>query len=171
MTEKLDYRLLNSDDANLLFSFNSSIENLTFVPRTPFRSIEEAEVLLAKFLKSMNEQKSIWWSFQDKKTGHTIGYGGLFDIDKENRRAEIGYGLLKEFWGKGFASSIAFCITNYGFSELKLHRIFGLVDIDNKASIRVLEKNGYLSEGIMRDYFFARSKYFDMCLMAKLNIE
>lgn len=55
MFEKLDFRLLNSSDVNLLFNFNSSIENLEFVPRTPFKSIDEAEVLLAKFLKSMAE--------------------------------------------------------------------------------------------------------------------
>jgi len=58
---------------------------------------------------------------------------------------------------------------NYGFLELKLHRIFSLVDPENKASVRVLEKNGFNLEGIMHDYFYARGRYFDMCLMAKIN--
>jgi ribosomal-protein-alanine N-acetyltransferase len=167
--EKLDYRLLSTEDANLIFSFNSSIEHLAFVPRTPLRTIEEGEILLKKFIQSMEEQTSIWWAFHDKRSGHAIGYGGLFDIDKENNRAEIGYGLLKEYWGKGFASSIVCNITKYGFLELELHRIFGLVDPENKASIRVLEKNGFSSEGTIHDYFYARDKYFDMCLMAKIN--
>jgi len=46
-----------------------------------------------------------------------------------------------------------------------------LVNPDNKASIRVLEKNGYLNEGIMQDYYYARKKYFDMSLLAKINRE
>ncbi|NOU16219.1 MAG: GNAT family N-acetyltransferase [Bacteroidales bacterium] len=168
MFEKLDFRLLNSSDINLLFNFNSSIENLEFVPRTPFQTINEAEALLAKFLKSMAEQTAIWWVFSEMSTGKEIGYGGLFGIDKDNHKAEIGYGFLKESWGKGFASSAVNFITNYCFSELKLHRLNGLVDPQNKASIRVLEKNGYINEGIMRDYYYARDRYFDMCLLAKI---
>lgn len=169
MSEKLEYRFLNSNDAKLLFCFNSSIDNLVFVPRKPFKSIDEANDLLSKFLKSMEEKTSIWWAFQTLKSGRSIGYGGLFGIDYENRRAEIGYGFLREFWGKGYASSIVDYITNFGFSELKLHRIYGLVYPENKASIRVLEKNGYLNEGIMHDYYYAREKYFDMSLLAKIN--
>ena len=130
--EKLDYRLLNAEDVGLLFNFNSSIENLAFVPRTPIKTKEEAENLLAKITTSMDEKTSVWWAFQDKKNGHCVGYGGLFEIDWENNSAEIGYGLLKEFWGKGFASSIVCNISNYGFLQLKLHRIFGLVAKINK---------------------------------------
>jgi len=169
MFEKLDFRLLNSSDVNLLFNFNSSIQNLEFVPRTPFKSIDEAEVLLAKFQKSMAEQTAIWWVFSEMSTGKEIGYGGLFGIDKDNHKAEIGYGFLKEFWRKGFASSAVAYMTNYCFSKLKLHRLNGLVDPENKASIRVLEKNGYTNEGIMCDYYYARDRYFDMCLLTKIN--
>jgi len=169
MPEKLECRLLNSDDANLLFSFNSSIEHLAFVPRSPLKSIDEAEILLAKFLKTIEDKSAIWWTFCNKRTDKQIGYGGLFGIDNDNHRAEIGYGFLKEYWGKGYASKIVNNISNFGFSELAMHRIYGLVDPENKASIRVLEKNGYLIEGTMHDYFYARGRYFDMCLMAKIN--
>jgi len=171
MNEKLIYRLLNSNDAELLFMFNSSIENLAYVPRTPYKDIEEAEALLARFIKSMEDKTAIWWVVCSKCSGKLVGYGGLFGIDTDNHRAEIGYGFLKEYWGKGYASSIVGFITNYGFAELNLHRIFGLVDPQNMASIRVLEKNGYLNEGIMQDYFYAREKYFDMSLLAIINSE
>lgn len=169
MTEKLEYRLLNSNDAILLFNFNSNIDNIAFVPRTPYKTIDEAEALLSRFLKSMQDKTAVWWVVCNKHSGNAVGYGGLFDIDMSNRRAEIGYGFLKEFWGKGYACSIVDHITNHGFSELNLHRIYGLVDPENKASVRVLEKNGYNSEGVMRDYYFARNRFFDMTLLAKIN--
>ncbi len=169
MSEKLEYRLLNSNDAILLFNFNSSIDNIEFVPRTLYKSIDEAEALLSRFLKSMQDKTAVWWVVCNKQSGTAIGYGGLFDIDMGNHRAEIGYGFLKEFWGKGYASSIVDHITNYGFSDLKLHRIFGLVDPENSASIRVLEKNGYIIEGLMHDYYYARERFFDMTLLAIIN--
>ncbi|MHC1703893.1 MAG: GNAT family N-acetyltransferase [Tenuifilaceae bacterium] len=169
-SDLVDFRLLNSGDSNLLFNFNSNIENILFVPRKPFKTIDEAEVLLSKFHNSMEEKTAIWWTFQSKETGDAVGYGGLFNIDWENSRAEIGYGFLKEHWGKGYATSIVYFITSYGFSELKLHRVYGLVDPENKASSRVLEKNGYINEGVMRDYYYARGRYFDMSQMAKISI-
>jgi len=168
MSTKFDYRLLNENDTSLIFNFNSSIDNLAFVPRSPINNISEAELLLSKFLKSMDDKTAIWWAFYCLRSGKPFGYGGLFEIDLENKRAEIGYGLLKEFWGRGFASSIVEIITRYGFEELKLHRIYGLVDPDNMASLRVLEKNGYSNEGTMHDFFFARGKFFDMCMVAKI---
>jgi len=151
-----------------MFNFNSSIDNLTFVPRSPIKTIDEAEALLSKFLKSMEDKTAIWWTFCSAKSGKPFGYGGLFEIDLDNKRAEIGYGLLKEYWGRGFASSIVEIITKYGFEELNLHRIYGLVDPENKASLRVLEKNGYLNEGTMHNYYFARNRFFDMCMVAKI---
>lgn len=171
MPNKLDYRLLTHNDGELLFKFNSSIENLAYVPRTPYTTIDEAEVLLSRFIKSMDDKSAIWWAVSCKGSGSLVGYGGLFNIDSDNHRAEIGYGFLKEFWGKGYASSIVDFITNYGFTELNLHRICGLVDPLNAASIRVLEKNGYAKEGVMRDYYYARGRYFDMCLLAKVKIQ
>lgn len=168
MYTKFEYRLLNEGDTLLMFNFNSSIDNLTFVPRSPIKTIDEAEALLSKFLKSIEDKTAIWWTFCSVKSGKPFGYGGLFEIDLENKRAEIGYGLLKEYWGRGFASSILEIITKYGFEELNLHRIYGLVDPENKASLRVLEKNGYLKEGTMHNYYFARNRFFDMCMVAKI---
>lgn len=169
LSKDLKFRLLNSKDLDLIFNFNSSIENLAYVPRAPFKLIEEAEKHLAKMLKSMEDKTAFWWIFVDAKTSKSVGYGGLFEIDMENHKAEIGYGFLKEFWGKGYASSIVDYITNFGYNELKLHRIFGLVDPENKASKRVLEKSGYLNEGVMHDFFYARGRYFDMFMMVKLS--
>lgn len=171
MPNKLDYRLLTHNDVELLFKFNSSIENLAYVPRTPFTTIDEAEALLSKFLKSMEDKAAIWWAVSDNGSGATVGYGGLFNVDYDNHRAEIGYGFLKDFWGNGYASSAVEFITNYGFTQFNLHRIFGLVDPQNAASIKVLEKNGYSKEGIMHDYYYARGRYFDMCLLAKVNTQ
>ena len=165
-SQKLNYHLLNRNDIDLLFRFNSSIENLRFVPRSPFVEIDEAKVLFERFSKSMEEQSAIWWGFHSKKGNHPVGYGGLFEIDWGNKRAEIGYGFLKEFWGKGYASTIVSDLTNFGFNELKLHRIYGLVDPENFASLRVLEKKGYKKEGVLQNYFYARGRYFDMCIMA-----
>ena len=64
--------------------------------------------------------------------------------------AEIGYWLGEQYWGKGISTKAVELITTYGFEQLNLERIFTGVFDFNKASMRVLEKNGYTREGIFR---------------------
>jgi ribosomal-protein-alanine N-acetyltransferase len=104
-----------------------------------------------------------------KTDDNFIGHGGLFDIDKENGKAEIGYGLLPGYWGKGYNSEAVEKIIDFGLKEMKLHRIYGLIVPGNDASVRVLEKFGFQKEGLLRDNGFARNKYFDMGIYSFIN--
>ena len=57
---------------------------------------------------------------------------------------DLGYRLFKEHWGRGLATEAARAVLAYGVNVLHLHRIIGIADIENKASIRVLEKIGFM---------------------------
>ncbi|MCK5076019.1 MAG: GNAT family N-acetyltransferase, partial [Calditrichia bacterium] len=83
--------------------------------------------------------------------------------------AEIGYGLLQQFWGQGIISESVEKIVDFGINEMKLHRIYGYIDPENIASIKVVEKFNFVREGILKDDTFARSRYFDMCVYALIN--
>lgn len=77
----------------------------------------------------------------EKSTGEFIGFAGLkylADMDE----VDIGYRFVSKAWGKGYATESAKPFIPYGFEDLKLDRILGLVLPDNKGSIRVLEKIG-----------------------------
>ena len=70
--------------------------------------------------------------------------------DVERVSAEIGYWLGKAFWGRGVMTDAVRALTTYAFDTLKFNRIFALPFADNVASLRVLEKAGYVREGAMR---------------------
>jgi len=165
----LSLRLFNNNDAQIVFDFNSDINNLKYVPRTPYINMVEANEHLNRFIQSINQGAAYWWVFVEPKTGKAVGYGGIFDIDHVNHKAEIGYGLLQSAWGKGYASMAVDSISNFAFDKLKLHRLYGYVHPENKASVKVLEKNGYVFEGELADYFFARGGYMNACIMARVN--
>ena len=82
--------------------------------------------------------------------------------------AEISYHYAYDSWGKGVATEVAVRVTDFGIQELGLCRIQGLVHIDNKASIRVLEKSGYIQEGILHHYPFGR-EFHDVVMLAKVQ--
>jgi len=89
--------------------------------------------------------------------------------DVHRHTAEIGYWLGKPFWGKGIATQVVSMMTNYGFDELHLKRVYAIVFENNKASMRVLEKNGYQKEGVLVKAILKNGKLLDEYRFYKLN--
>jgi RimJ/RimL family protein N-acetyltransferase len=76
-----------------------------------------------------------------KSTGEPIGVCGI--VKRDNLDCpDIGYALMPEFGGKGYATEAALAVMDYGTNELGIKCIVGITSIENKASINVLEKLG-----------------------------
>ncbi len=95
------------------------------------------------------------WTVEEKAARSAIGYCGLFRTELcAAGEAEIGYRLATPFWGKGYAREIAAAACDAGFAQFGLSRILGLVDPQNRGSVRVLEALGMRYEGeIMKDWY------------------
>jgi len=78
------------------------------------------------------------------------GIGLTLESDVFYRCAEIGYWLGEPFWGGGIATAAVRAFTKFAFDNFDLLRIFANVFAWNPASGRVLEKAGYVREGVMR---------------------
>lgn len=89
---------------------------------------------------------------------------------KDQRRGEIGYSLSAKYWGRGIATEAVKLAMSCVFKELKcLDRVEGLVFAENKASQRVLEKAGFIKEGLLRKYFFVKGKSRDIVVYSVVN--
>lgn len=77
--------------------------------------------------------------------------------DHFNLEGEIGYIIHPEYWGQGYATEAASLILDFGFANLKLHRVFATCDPNNIASSKVLEKIGMYKEGILREHMRLRN--------------
>ena len=95
-----------------------------------------------------------------------ISLNPCFDVYRKS--AEIGYFLGEPFWNKGIATKAVNLITEFGFRELKLARIHTGVYEYNPASQRVLEKCGYVKEGVFRKSVFKMGQLWDEVRYAKL---
>lgn len=83
--------------------------------------------------------------------------------------AFLGYKLDKDFVNKGYMSAAVEMLTKYAFEELGLHRIEANVMPKNKASLRVLEKNHFINEGISKYYLNINGVWEDHIHMVKIN--
>ncbi|MEW6130574.1 MAG: GNAT family protein [Acidobacteriota bacterium] len=94
------------------------------------------------------------------------GIGLILRDDVYRRSAEIGYWLGEEFWGKGMVTQAVRAMTDYGFANFEVCRIFAEVFEWNPASMRVLEKAGYQFEGRLKKAVFKDGQIIDACIYA-----
>jgi RimJ/RimL family protein N-acetyltransferase len=93
--------------------------------------------------------------------GAIVGNGGLNVHSMTHRRAEIGYAVHHDWWGRGVATEAARLLIEFGFRTLGMHRIEATTRPDNAASGRVLEKAGLRYEGRIRENVLLRGVWRD----------
>ena len=84
--------------------------------------------------------------------GDLVGAAGLVEIDRDHRRAELGYWMGRPYWGRGYATEATRAVIEYGFSVLGLHRVYAMHFSRNRASGRVMEKCGMVHEAHLRGH-------------------
>lgn len=118
-------------------------------------------------LASGNNLLLSWGIFEYNELAGVISLVLQEDIYRHS--AEIGYWLGKDFRGKGIMTTAVELICNYAFSELNIIRLFAPVFETNKASEKVLLKNGFILEGIRKKAVIKNKILLDDYLMAKLK--
>ena len=98
------------------------------------------------------------WHASRRDTGAFVGWFALKYAGKSSD-IEIGYRLVPEAWGRGFATEGAAAMRDYGFDDVGLARIIGITHPGNRASQRVLAKIGMVDEG-WGDYYEQRLRLF-----------
>ncbi len=99
------------------------------------------------------------------------GAGGLNNLRKEHRKAEIGFWLLTDFWGQRIMKEAIPLICNFGFTNLGLHRIEGFVESENSNCKRALDKLDFSHEGTMKECEIKNEKFISLDIYAKINTE
>jgi RimJ/RimL family protein N-acetyltransferase len=102
--------------------------------------------------------------------GSAVGAVGFVPgRDIERFSAEIGYWLGEEFWDRGIVTEALTLVTEHIFGELNFLRLFALPFADNPASVRVLEKAGYVYEAVLRSSSVKFGVARDQLLYARIN--
>ena len=132
-------------------------------------SNEMEEKWLKSFIET-NGTSRAGFAVEDISDGVLAGFVFLNEIDLLNRQAKLGTVLgNRKKWGFGFGTESSRLICEYGFKMLGLHRIWVEILAENRASIRMCEKIGFVKEGIMKDHFFTNNVYYDVVFMGLVN--
>ena len=128
-------------------------------------SLRDAEVFISRVIEADPET-----IFAIASHSEAIGSIGLL-LGKDVHRftAEMGYWLAEPYWGKGIMTYAVQFLTTWAFEELRLHRISAEPYANNTASHRVLEKAGFIREGVLRSSAFKDGKIIDQSLYSQIR--
>jgi len=141
-TERLFLREYVEADAEAFFKLNSDPEVLRFVPDKALLNVEQArQILVDHPIADCRKYGFGRGACILKSTGEQIGFAGLKYLE-ELGEVDVAFRLMRTHWGQGLATEVALASVRFGFANLDLKRIIGLVMPENIASVRVLEKTG-----------------------------
>ena len=168
-TERLYLRRVVKEDVNEIFALRSDQEVMKYIPRPLLKTEEEALAHIAMIDEKIDSNEGINWAITLKGNPKLIGIIGHYRIRPEHFRAEIGYMLLAEYQGKGIISEAIKEVVNYGFEVMKLHSIEAIIDPENFASEKVLQKNGFVKEAHLKENEFYDGRFLDTVIYSILN--
>ncbi len=168
-SERLSFRKLELSDADQVLRLRSNPEIMKYIPRPLLNSISEAESHIKIINDKIEANTDINWCVTEKGSDLCIGIMGFYRTQPENYRTELGYMILSEYHNKGYVTEAVQTLLHYAFNTLNFHSIEAVIDPNNIASERVLQKNGFNKEAHFIENGFYDGKFIDSVVYTLLN--
>jgi ribosomal-protein-serine acetyltransferase len=156
-------KILEPEDADVLFALvDCNRPHLReWLPWVDTNTTPEKSRL---FILSAQDQYKLNFGFQCGIWIHgtLAGVIGFHSIDWMNRSVEIGYWLGEEFQGRGIVTKACRTLVDYAFNEYQLNRVQIRCATGNKKSNAIIERLGFIEEGIARQAEFLYDHYVDL---------
>lgn len=167
-TERLTLRRLVPDDAAALFAIFGDPAVTRYWSHTAWTDLAAAEQRVTDSARGLADGTSLTWGIARRDDDGVIGTCTLWAISHEHRRAEVGYALARAHWGRGYAAEALPPMFDHAFGALALHRLEADVDPRNAASLRALERLGFVREGLLRECYHVAGEVQDAVILGLL---
>ena len=149
-TERLILSELDLDDAPFIYELVNDPDWLRYIGDRNVHNVNDTKNYLMKGpIASYAQHGFGLYLIRLKKDNIRIGICGLLKRDTLPD-VDVGFALLPEYRGKGYATEAAQAVIDYGENRLGLKRIVAIAAPDNETSARVLEKLGFHFKGMIR---------------------
>jgi ribosomal-protein-alanine N-acetyltransferase len=170
-TQRLLLRQITQEDDQSLLEVLSDEDTCKYLTHNAVNDIESIKRMIAGMQSFFDEKQRIRWGIAQKTDNTIVGHCGFFDIDKFNCSAEISYCLKSGSWGQGIMTEALDAMLKFGFEDYGFNRIVAKVMKGNAGSIKVLQKLGFVEEGILRESLYKNGQYHDLIVFSVLKSE
>jgi [ribosomal protein S5]-alanine N-acetyltransferase len=154
LTARLRIRPLGRSDADDLLRINRDPEVTRYLPYLPWKDAADAAARVDRMMLRVEARTSAQFAIELNRTdgaSRVIGDALLFNFDLENEHAEVGYVLGREYWGRGYVVEALQPLIDFAFRSVGLHRLEATIDPRNEGSAKVLQRLGFVLEGLQRE--------------------
>jgi RimJ/RimL family protein N-acetyltransferase len=149
-TARLTLRRPTLDDAQAIFEEYAADPDVTkHLAFTPHREVETVRVFLRELMAAVEEGTRFPWAITLTGDDRLIG---MVEMRVNGTRADVGYVLAKRHWGRGYIPEALRVVVDWAMGQAEIYRVWAFCDVENRASVRVLEKVGMQREGILRQW-------------------
>jgi len=160
-SRRMRLRAFTSGDVDALFEIGGDPEVMRYVSKPLWTRREQAIEAIERFHASRLEGTGVVWAMADLEGDRVFGYFTIFGLEPAHRRAMFGYALARQAHGKRLASEALPKVLVFAFDELGLRRLEADVDPRNVASRRLLERVGFVEEGLARERYENDGQVYD----------
>lgn len=167
-TLRLNLRPLCHEDVCPLFAMWSDAAAMRF-SFPAMTGLDQATDRITRLLKKSSQGEDLICAVELRTTGEVLGTCMLFHADEQCQRAEIGFSLQRAHWRNGYMNEAASMLIEHAFDTLNLRRIEADIDPRNVASARLLERLGFVREGLLRERWIVGDEVSDSALYGLLE--
>jgi RimJ/RimL family protein N-acetyltransferase len=135
------------DAAEIFERWAQDAEVTRYLVWTPHRDVTESEAHIARCEAGWSDGTSFVWMIEEHSEGALVGSiaarPGVHGVN-------LGYLIARQAWGRGLMVEALQPVVNWWLGQRDVFRVWATCDVDNAASVRVLEKAGFEFEGILR---------------------
>ena len=168
-TERLILREATEEDAKDMFVYLSDQLVVKHMGISACESVEEVLDEIKWYKSIYKNRTGMRWGITLKDSGKVIGSCGFLNRNPRHFRSEVGYELSREHWGKGIANEALERVLKFGFEHLELERIEALIEPKNLSSQKLVERQGFTREGLLRHYEYTNGKFDDLYMYSILK--
>ena len=171
IAERVRLRPLRVADADDLFALQSDVRVMRYWSHPAWTERDQAVQRIEQLENDRATSEFYTWAVTQDGSDALIGTVSLFAIHREQRRAELGYALASALWGRGYATEMLRPAIDFAFNTLDLERLEADIDPRNEASCRLVERVGFVREGLLRERWRVAGEVTDSAMYGLLRRE
>jgi ribosomal-protein-alanine N-acetyltransferase len=164
-------RPLRKTDAEDFFALHADPRVMRYWSHPPWTHRDQAAERIDQLERDHATAEFYTWAATIDGSDCLIGTVSLFALNRMQQRAELGYALSSALWGQGYAREMVRIAIAFAFDSIGLSRLEADIDPRNEPSCRLVERVGFLREGLLRERWRVAGEVTDSVFYGLLRRE
>jgi [ribosomal protein S5]-alanine N-acetyltransferase len=170
-TSRLTIRLVEESDLPSLFVVNADDAVTRYLPYGSWKSVADGEAWFSRAAARLAAGEAGQFVIVHRESRRVVGTCLLFRFEESSARAEVGYVLAREYWGAGYMLEAMKAFVAFAFEQLGMQRLEAEIDPRNVSSAKLLERLGFVREGLLRQRWAMKGEVTDSGFYGLLHKE